>query len=127
MYNLSNNRGFSLLEVLVAVVVLSIGLLGMAGLTTGIMRCNAFSRRITTATMLAQHKMESLRGLGYSNTPMADTTTTEDYTTIAYHPSYKRITSIDAAEPAQGMKTMTVIVLWDNDAHSAMLTTILAR
>lgn len=122
-----NCRGFTLLEVLIAMVVLSIGLLATAGLTAGIMRANLLSNRMTAAMTLAQHKMETIRGLGYSGTPTMDNTTTEDYNSIADHPSYKRVTSIDVANPAPGLKTVTVTVLWDADAHSILVTTILGH
>ncbi|MDY6836475.1 MAG: prepilin-type N-terminal cleavage/methylation domain-containing protein [Thermodesulfobacteriota bacterium] len=119
-----DNRGFTLLEILVALMVLSIGLLGVAGLTTGIMRGNLLSSRMTTATTLAQQKMETIRLQGHSGTPMTDNTSTEDYNSIANHPSYKRVTSIEVAKPAPGMKTVTVTVLWDGDAHSTLLATV---
>ena len=122
-----DNRGFTLLEILVAVIVLSIGMLGMAGLTTGIMRGNLRSMRMTTAMTLAQQKMETIRGLGHSGTPMMDNTATEDYNSIANHQSYKRVTSIKVAKPAVGMKTVTVTVLWDGDARSTFLKTILGH
>jgi type IV pilus assembly protein PilV len=119
--------GFTLLEVLIAMVILSIGLLSMAGLTTGIMRGNSFSNRMTTATMLAREKMESIRRLGYAGASTIDETTTEDYSDITHYPSYKRITSLDVANPASGMKRLTVTVYWDGDVHWTSLATIMAQ
>jgi len=127
MCSVSDNRGFTLVEILVAIVTLSIGLLAMAGLTTGVMRGNAFSNRMTTAIMLAQGKMEDIRRLGYSGTPTADKTTTEDYGSIANHAPYKRTTFTDVGSPAPGMKRVTVTVYWGSDTHAASLTTILAE
>jgi len=73
MKNSSTQKGFTLLEILVALTILSIGLLGMAGLTTTIMHGNALSSKVTTATTLGQDRMEHFRRLGYSNTPTTDT------------------------------------------------------
>ena len=52
--------GFTLIEVLITIVILSVGLLGMASLTTGIINGNAFSKNASTATTLAQDKMEEI-------------------------------------------------------------------
>ena len=59
-------KGFTLIEIMVAVTLLSVGLLGMAGLTVGIMRGNSLSNQVTTATALAQAKMEDIKRVGYS-------------------------------------------------------------
>ena len=53
--------GFTLIEVLIAIVILSVGLLGMASLTVGIIKGNKFSNDLSTATTLAQDKMEFIR------------------------------------------------------------------
>ena len=127
MYSVSDNRGFTLVEILVAIVILSIGLLAMAGLTTGVIRGNALSNRMTTAIMLAQEKMEDIRRLGYAGTPTANKTTMEDYGTIANHAPYKRSIFTNVGSPAPGMKRITVTVYWGSDAHTASLTTILAE
>ena len=124
MFNTRNNNGFTLMEVLVAMVILTVGLLGMAALITGIINSNKLSNRISTATVLAQDKME---GLSYSGTPTSDTTTTEPYNSITNYSLYKRVTSTEVANPAAGMKTITVTAYWESDAHSVELKTILAK
>ena len=115
------------MEVLVAMLILSVGLLGMAALVTGIINSNKLSNRISAATVLAQDKMEEVRQVGYSGMPASDTTTTEDYNSITNYSLYKRVTFTDVANPDAGMKTVTVTVYWDSDAHSVELKTILAQ
>ena len=120
-----NNNGFTLIEVLVAMVILSVGLLGTAALITGIINGNKVSNRISTATTCAQEKMEEIRGVGYSGMPASDTTTTESYNSITNYSLYKRVTFTDVVNPAAGMKTVTVTVYWDSDNSSIELKTIL--
>jgi prepilin-type N-terminal cleavage/methylation domain-containing protein len=118
-----NNKGFTLLEILIAITVFSIGLLGMATLTTGIIRGNLASKNLTTATTLAQDQMENVIRIGYTGASSKD----ENYGNIADYPLYKRVTVIDNNKPAADMKTMTVTVSWDSDAHSVILRTILVK
>lgn len=121
----NNNSGFTLMEVLVAMLILSVGLLGMAALITGIISSNKLSNRISTATVLAQDKMEEIRGVGYAG---ADAEAgTEGYNIIPNYPLYKRTTAVAAGNPAAGMKKITVTVYWDSDDHSVVLNTILAE
>ena len=122
----ANDYGFTLMEVMITIVLLTVGLLGMAALTTGIINGNKHSRRLTTATTLAQEKIEDVRRLGYSNMPSADIETTEDYDTITDCPLFKRTTSTDADSPDTYMKTITITVYWDSDSHSVSLQTILS-
>jgi len=124
---LRSSDGFTLIEVLVAMVILSVGLLGTAALITGIIKSNQVSNRITTATVLAQDKMEEIRGLGYSGMPTSDTTTTEPYNSITNYSLYKRVTFTEVVNPAAGMKTVTVTVYWNSDNSSIELKTIFAQ
>jgi prepilin-type N-terminal cleavage/methylation domain-containing protein len=59
----SNEAGFSLIEVLAAMVILSVSLVSLAQLFAVATRSNFSSRANTYAAMLAQQKMEQLRGL----------------------------------------------------------------
>lgn len=126
-HSLCPPTGLTLLEILITMLILSVGLLGMVGLTTGVMRGNAFSSKVTTATTVAEQKMEEIRRIGYSGLPMADTTVTEDYHTMTDYPSYKRMMSIKMMDPADAMKEITVAVFWDGDNHSVSLKTILSE
>jgi type IV pilus assembly protein PilV len=54
-------RGFTLLEVLVAVLVLSFGLLGIAGLLLATVQNNTLAAQRTTATFLAQDMVDRIR------------------------------------------------------------------
>jgi len=116
-----NNSGFTLIEVLVAMVILSVGLLGTAALITGIINSNKLSNRITTATVLAQDKMEEIKRIGYSseNEPRA-------VLSSPYNNYEREVTGLDVESPAANMRTVTVTVYWES-SKSVSLQTILAR
>ena len=122
-----NHRGFTLIEVLIALFILCVSLLGTAGLIAGIIKGNVHSRRVTAATTLAQEKMEEYRRRGYSGSPSVSATQTEDYREITGNLSFKRVTGIEVAHPGVNMKTVTVTVYWDSDEKSLVLKTIFAK
>jgi len=59
------DRGFTLIEVLVVMVVLSFGLLGVLQTTLLAERLERRSRAITTGTFLAQERLERIAALGW--------------------------------------------------------------
>jgi prepilin-type N-terminal cleavage/methylation domain-containing protein len=75
-----NSRGFSLVEVLVAMGILTVVSLGLAQLFAASTRVNIIARGQTSTTMLAEQKMEQIRSLtwGFDSTgqglPVSDTT-----------------------------------------------------
>ena len=117
---LHSSNGFTLIEVLVAMVILSIGLLGTAALITGIIKSNQVSNRITTATVLAQDKMEEIKSVGYSNA------VTEIKAFLPPDDKYEREVTVVDDSPAANMKTVTVTVYWGS-SKSVRLQTILAQ
>ena len=121
------NGGFTLLEVLVAMVILTVGLLGMASLSIGIIKGNELSKEVSSATTCAREKMEDVERLGYADTPATSGTVTEAYNSITEYPHCKRETIIAVDTPATDMKTITITVYWDSDSHHVQLKTFLAK
>ena len=69
------SRGFTLLEILVAIVILSISLLALAGIMSTTSRNTAMGGHLTEAATFAQDKLEQLRV-----TPWASITSGVDVT-----------------------------------------------
>jgi type II secretory pathway pseudopilin PulG len=62
---ISGEGGFSLVEVLVATVVLTTGLIAVAQMFVASTNQNMDARRVTTTAVLAQQKIEQLRALAW--------------------------------------------------------------
>lgn len=62
---IKNEKGFTLLEVIVAISILTVGLLGVATMQTSSMRGNAFADDVTGATHWAADRLEKLIDAAY--------------------------------------------------------------
>jgi len=128
-----NNRGFTLLEILLAISILAIALLAMAHMQITAIHTNAFANRMTTATTLAYDKMEQLKQLPYNDANLSDDGDTTDLADTA-NPDYlddpgggyTRVWNIADNTPVAGAKTVAVIVGWDNWSHQVRVETIIA-
>jgi type IV pilus modification protein PilV len=54
-------RGFTVIEVMIALTILLVGIAGLLSMQLTAMRATSFSRHATEASMLAEDKMEALR------------------------------------------------------------------
>jgi len=125
--NAINEKGFNLVETLVGMVILSIGMLGATSLVINTIQGNRISREITTATTLAQDKMEDILHQGYAMIPATDKTITEDYGDISQYPNHKRIVRIDVDAPVTGMKMVAVESYWKPGSQPVILNAIVTR
>ena len=64
----SGTAGFTVVEVLVAITVLGVGILGMLGTSALVTRTLGESRRQSTATAVAEQRVETLRQLARART-----------------------------------------------------------
>ena len=71
--NRDNQRGFSLIEILIAITVFAIGILAVGKMQIAAIKGNSFANDLTEATTLAQDRMEKLIGLFYTDPLNNDT------------------------------------------------------
>lgn len=65
--NIERNHGFTLIEILIAIVILTIGLLALVSVTVMVIKGNSLNRGITTATTLAKDQLETLKNTNYNS------------------------------------------------------------
>lgn len=122
---MTNNRekGFTLLEVLIAMGIFSISLLGLAIGATSIMRANQTSYFNTLATNWAQDKLEELKAMSVSALPNCPTYTTSNCsdTKTSSGMSFTRSWQIISNSPVTGTNRIDIKVDW-TDYRSQGLT-----
>ena len=66
MSNLFREKGFTLIEVLIGVIILAIGVLAIAGMQITSTRGNFFSNSLMQASYVAQDRLEYLKNLDFT-------------------------------------------------------------
>jgi len=113
----SRQRGFTVIEVLIAMSIMSLGLIGILALHKGAVSASGYSRRATEAAVLAEDKLEQLRTI-----PLAGVTDDDDHVDAsgAANPD-GTFTRAWTLVTAGGNTTITVTVSWnENDGGHAI-------
>jgi prepilin-type N-terminal cleavage/methylation domain-containing protein len=137
---LRRKEGFSLIEVLVALVILAVGLLGLALFQTTAIKGNAIASKWTIATELAQDRLERFRHVawgnivssaagGFTGSPAqpvyASLPGAAGDNTIVRGTQFYRVWQV-TSNATDSLKTITVWCCWSDDAaqwHNIMLVT----
>ena len=108
------STGFTLIEVLIALVILAVGLLGMVGLMAKTTGNNSYGGHLTEAATLAQDKLEQLRATpsGMIKLNIAITDKPVGSTGIAYSRSWVAVPN--TPPPGNTLNTMTITVSWSD-------------
>ncbi len=122
-----NKLGSSLLEVLVAMALISVVLLGIAGFSTVSINGTVFSQELTQAVTLAQDKLEDIRREGYRPSVSGVVEDIEPYGSMPGAIIFQRTVETKANTPTNGLQKITVHVEWDAGAHLTSMSTILAE
>ncbi len=137
-----NNQGFTVIELMVAVVIVVIAFAGLATMEIACVNGNSIAGNVTTGITLAQDKMEELKSLNLNdpklndnnvsnnadlragvknfsnvgNSATADDGHREEHIDAKGNPGgmYTRFWNIADNTPIDGQKTLLVVVTWKN-------------
>lgn len=113
MKKLRVENGFTLIEVMVSIVILAIGLLGLAPMMAISITGNAFANEATEATVLAQDKIEELKNMtAFASIPLSDSVAVDAQYTLV---SRVDDTASDGTVPV-GVYKIFVRVRWVDQA-----------
>ena len=127
---MKKEKGFSLIELLISMTILAFGMLAVGGMQITSSKGGFSSNNVTTATILAQSKLEELKRLSYTDSSLASGKHNEELLPGPTLPksdfSFSRV--CDIADISSTMKVITVTVRWDDAGeHSIKLTTVRAK
>lgn len=108
------SKGFSLVEMLIALVILAISLLALAGLMATTTRNNSFGGHMTEAATFAQDKLEELKALPWANI-VGGTDTKSGSTGVTYARTWNVSTLLNPVPPPNDLlKTVTITINWND-------------
>jgi type IV pilus assembly protein PilV len=121
---ISTEEGFTLIEIMIALVVMSIGLTALAAVQISAIRGNAFSKRMTTAVSIADEKIEQLK-----SSPYANILSEPSIQITQSNMNFTMQVTVTANSPLPNSKKVEVVVTWSegSKSHSVPITTIVSQ
>jgi len=117
-------KGFTLLEVLIGLIVLAVGLLAAAGMQITSIKGNHSGSNLTRATILCQDKLEELKNTRYSAPTLAGGQPPQQITESGMNYTIQ----YDVTPLGNTMKEIEATVEWsDRGVHRVTLSTIKSR
>jgi len=105
-------KGFTLLEVLIATVLFTVGVVLLAGLFSTGLLSSADTENTEIAINLAQQRMEEIRNLDFGTGIVY-----ESKATVSGFPGFQR--AVTVTEPETNLKQVAVIVYWTSQSGEA--------
>jgi len=117
---LKNNSGISLVEILVAMMILGIGLTMVMRMLPESNAATTRSRNVSKATNLAQEKIEQLMSTSFNNADLANGSHTDPDNPIERH--FNRSWTVQDDNPYSGMKHVVVRVNYPTSNSDSTIT-----
>ena len=111
---LTNKKGFTILEVLVAITLLAIGMMALATLQSSGIRGNDLGNRTTQALSLAQDKLEELINADAIGQAIAAGNENNIDETGSAGGIFSRSWAIQNDVPAPDQQTLDIAVTWND-------------
>src|SRR4030042_6502420 len=119
-----NDKGFSLIEVLVGLVILAIGILAIAGMQITSIRGNFFSDNVMQASIIGQDRLEYLRNLPLVATTFSIGTHNDGFVPIR-GTTFTRTYAVEQHLTLTDSRVIRVIVNWrDTSDHTVSFSTV---
>lgn len=115
-------NGFTLIEVLIGLIILAIGVLAIAGMQITAIRGTSFSNNLNQASILAQERLEFLKGLQISDTRLDTGNYPNDINVGIFNGNYSA-----TRNPNYVLIRYTVLWLEQEMTHSISFSTIKSR
>jgi prepilin-type N-terminal cleavage/methylation domain-containing protein len=116
--------GFTLIEVTAGLIILAIGLLGIATMQITSIKGSFFSSNVTQATILAQDKLEYLKNLPYSDSNLSHGQHNDGMISGTI---FSRMYNV-VEDAGNSMKMITVTVQWTEQGnHNISFSTIRSK
>ena len=116
------SKGFTLIEVLITLIILSVSLLALAGLMAMTTKSNASGGHITEASTFAQDRLEELRATLWASIPVGGSS---DQVTGSTGINYARNSNVVLNG---NLRTVTISINWaDRTNHSIRLLSVMAQ
>lgn len=107
----NNESGFTLIEVMMAVVIFSIGLLGLGMMQAHFAAGNADSRQLIRATDIASNQIETLANISDPGDPALNPNTNPHTLTVNSYPLNYDV-SWDVTDNGDQTRTIDLTVTW---------------
>ena len=115
------NAGFTLTEVVVSILILTVGILAAASTLVAVFNSRDYSKMLMTATTMAQQTLEDIKAKDYSQV----LSKTETYGDIPGHEKYRR--TVTVTPNAENTLKQVTVEVFSSNGQSIQLETLISR
>jgi len=112
MGRIDNKEGFTLIEVVIAILIFAVGIMGVAKMQGEAVKGGSFGMQMTDAMNITQNQVEFLMGLSYAHTSLTQGTHNSPGITSDTGRNYAITWNVQDDTPVTGVKQVQVGSSW---------------